>query len=172
MGEGFLPLNGYWNDTKIYMQTNWTFRGSGNRLTRKHVIMRMERLPIEKEVESQDYFGKTKKEKGYIWKGYLTVHMKKLAKGVTIRNLYDDQGEDYFDGEEAIKRKQNEEVTGNGVVDGESESEKKNESETQTMVYEVEMVIDKYCNEAEKDKELKKRILSAMSGSPNRPTPR
>merc|ERR1712083_1181034 len=105
---GFLPLTGSWNDTKLYMQTNWTFRGSGNRLTRKHVIMRVERLPIEKEVESKDYFGKVKKEKGYVWKGYLTIHMKKLAKGVTIRNLYDDEGEDYFDGEEAIKKKKEE----------------------------------------------------------------
>merc|ERR1712218_457752 len=132
------------------METSWTFRGSGNRLTRKHVVMRMERLPIEKEVESRDYFGKTKKEKGYVWKGELRIHMKKLAKGVTIRNLYDDEGEDYFDGD-----KENEDGDG----------------ERQTMVYEVEMVIDKYCNEEQKSQELKKRILSAMSGA-NRSTPR
>eukprot|EP01084_Bolivina_argentea_P079058 143465_1 len=122
---GFLPLTGSWSDTKLYMETSWTYRGSGQRLTRKHVIMRVERLPVEQEVESKDFFGKTKSDKGYVWKGHLTVHMKRLKAGMSLRDLYDKEGEDYFSGEKAIKEKEKEikkedetqeEVKGNGAV--------------------------------------------------------
>eukprot|EP01084_Bolivina_argentea_P317780 551002_1 len=104
---GFLPLTGSWSDTKVYMETNWTYRGSGNRLIRKHVIMKIERSPNEKEIESKDYFGKIKKEKGYIWNGEITIYMKKLSQGITLRNIYDDEGEEYFDAEKAIKENKN-----------------------------------------------------------------
>eukprot|EP01084_Bolivina_argentea_P317778 551000_1 len=43
--SGLLPLTGSWSDTKIYMQTNWVYGGNGNRMIRKHVIMKIERLP-------------------------------------------------------------------------------------------------------------------------------
>merc|ERR1712129_424599 len=145
--------------------------------TRKHVIMRVERLPIEKEVESKDYFGKIKKEKGYVWKGYLTVHMMKLAKGVTVKSLHGAEGEDYFDGEEAIKRRveqlqqkkeeptnDDDDAKGNGAMPAPTmedtlsmqktnDEKAKVEPDTQTEVYEVELVIDKYADEAAKDKE-------------------
>merc|ERR1719295_182632 len=191
---GFLPLTGSWSDTKLYMQTSWTFRGTGNRLTRKHVIMRCERLPLEEEVESKDFFGKTRTEKGYLWRGNITIHMKKLPKGMTIRNLYDDEGEDYFDGEAAIQKKKEQEqeqktkgdvdVKGNGAVDenaadGAVEETQNDEQETnekatekgaektvtETQVYELELVISK--EEADKAKEMTKSILSKMRNSPN-----
>lgn len=188
---GFLPLTGSWSDTKLYMQTNWTFRGKGNRLTRKHVIMRCERFPLEEEVESKDFFGKTKSDKGFLWRGHITIHMKKLPKGMTIRNLYDDEGEDYFDGEAAIqkKREQDADVKGNGAVSEVNENQNENadndapststatetattetakpaeESLTETQVYEVELVISKE-DAADKSKEMTKAILSKMRNSP------
>jgi len=189
---GFLPLTGSWSDTKLYMQTNWTFRGKGNRLTRKHVIMRCERFPLEEEVESKDFFGKTKSDKGFLWRGHITIHMKKLPKGMTIRNLYDDEGEDYFDGEAAIqkKREQDADVKGNGAVSEVNENADNDapstsgttetatadtattetakpaeESLTETQVYEVELVISKE-DAADKSKEMTKAILSKMRNSP------
>eukprot|EP00483_Globobulimina_turgida_P004310 UN04319 len=172
------------------METNWTFRGSGNRLIRKHVIMRVERMPFEKEVESKDYFGKSKSQKGYIWKGFITIHKKRLKKGLTMKDLYDEEGEDYFDGEKAVKSKQNnEEIKGNGAVildavdakecenKKETEIEKKadgndDDSTQETQVYEVELVINKE-DALSKDKELKQKILAAVNHtSSNSPTPR
>eukprot|EP01083_Nonionella_stella_P193892 715548_1 len=198
---GFLPLTGGWSDTKLYLETNWTFRGSGNRLTRKHVIMRVERMPFEQEVESKDYFGQKQNDKGYIWKGYITIHMKKLKKGLTIKDLYDEQGEDYFDGEKAIKQKQKKEleknenkennkdkdddVKGNGAIvsnvkdnndkdnnDNKNESEKKtevvNNDDTlqETQIYEVELIINTN-DPSGKDKELREKILAAVTGNTN-----
>ena len=188
---GFLPLTGSWSDTKILMQTSWTFRGSGNRLTRKHVIMKIERLPIEQEIASKDYFGKQKSETGYLWKGTITIYMKKCPKGMTIRNIYDCEGEDFFNGEEKDKQtinnnddvKDNDDTKGNGAVkiikDDDKESNKGNNNEvplgnieTEKQVYCVELVLSKEDPAGDKDKDLKKRILSAMSSSLNTSTPR
>ena len=181
------------------MQTSWTFRGTGQRLTRKHVIMKVERLPIEEEVESKDYFGKSKSEKGYVWKGHITVHMKKLPKGMNLRNLYDSEGEDYFDGEKALKQKKekeaaakddkdgaksdkdgdgnkNDDTQGNGAPVANKNDEQEvttnnndgGDIETETQVYDVELVINKD-DPNDKDKDLKKRILSAMSSNSSTP---
>ena len=157
--------------------------------------MRCERMPLEEEVESKDFFGKTKTEKGYLWRGHITIHMKKLPKGMTIRNLYDDEGEDYFDGEAAIRQKRERQekatadggdVKGNGAVNenesadvgdgaeaaaetvdsGKTADKPKEESLTETQVYELELVISKE-NAADKSKEMTKAILSKMRNSPN-----
>merc|ERR1712039_771163 len=109
---------------------------------------------------------------------------------MTIRNLYDDEGEDYFDGEAAIqkKREQDADVKGNGAVSEVNENENGNadnaapstaatetvttetakpaeESLTETQVYEVELVISKE-DAADKSKEMTKAILSKMRNSP------
>eukprot|EP00486_Rosalina_sp_Unknown_P009859 CAMPEP_0201579114 /NCGR_PEP_ID=MMETSP0190_2-20130828/26428_1 /ASSEMBLY_ACC=CAM_ASM_000263 /TAXON_ID=37353 /ORGANISM="Rosalina sp." /LENGTH=162 /DNA_ID=CAMNT_0048013109 /DNA_START=216 /DNA_END=704 /DNA_ORIENTATION=- len=162
--------------------------------------MKIERLPIEEEIESKDYFGKQKSEKGFLWKGTITIYMKKLPKGMTIRNLYDSEGEDFFDGEKAKKQKaeenenekpetkpkpaeddakvredsnDNEDNTkGNGAVKVKDDEDNKSESiEMETQIYEVELVISKE-DPIDKDKDLKKRILSAMNNSSNASTPR
>ena len=184
------------------MQTSWTFRGSGNRLTRKHVIMKIERLPVEEEVESKDYFGKQKSETGFVWKGTITIYMKKLPKGMTIRNLYDSEGEDFFDGEKVDNKKKEakdkeeedkpkpaeddakvrenddnanddgDNPKGNGAVKvKDDEDNKVKEVEVDQQIYDVELVISKE-DPNDKDKDLKKRILSAMSSSSNASTPR
>jgi len=182
---GFLPLTGSWSDTKLYLQTNWTFRGTGNRLQRKHVIMRVERLPVEQEVESRDYFGKNKVESGYLWRGHITVHLKKLPQGVTIRSLYDDEGEDYFDGEAAIQRQKERGNAADGAVHGDAPSNENaasggaaaaaaavaTETVTETQIYSVELVINRDSAE-DKGKDATKRILSALNSSPTAPTPR
>merc|ERR1711879_978524 len=98
------------------------------------------------EVQSKDFFGKTRSEKGYLWRGNITIHMKKLPKGMTIRNLYDDEGEDYFDGEAAIQKKK----------EKEQEQETKgavNESENADGAVEENQNENEETNEKEKEKE-------------------
>jgi len=146
---GFLPLTGSWSDTKLHLAMNWTFRGAENRLTRKSVVLSVQRTPREETVTSKDYFGKVREEKGYVWKGTLRVYRKRLEKNTTIRSLYDQEGGDYFDGE-------------------------RGGDDVECMEYEVQLVIDKEMEKkggAMGDKELKNRILEAMSGA-NGKTPK
>jgi len=205
---GFLPLTGSWNDTKVYMQTSWTFRdrsggggvagAGGNGFVRKHVIMRIERLPMEAQVESKDFLGKSKMDSGNVWRGYITVHLRRLSTPASGAQLYDGEGadDDYVDGEEAMQlkkakeqEKEQEKEKENATLTQEEpapESDKTkdvdhqgngavvaNDTQTETQIYECELVISTD-DASDKEKELKKRLYAAMNtaAGSNLSTPR
>lgn len=129
---GFLPMTGTWSDTKIYMQSDWTFRAMRTQLTRKQGILEIERTSKERTVKTPEMFGSGERSKtGYVWKGKLSVYTKQLKsmKNTSLASavIGDDDDENVEEG--------------NGSVFKDLIMEMETDDEISLMIYEVELVI-------------------------------